>query len=75
MFWHSYYSLFSQDPTSLNALPLFGVHFAVKDNIDVIGWPTTAACPTARYIAEQDAHIVARLKAVGAIVIGKTNIV
>jgi len=67
-------ALFSQDPASRDALPLFGVPFAVKDNIDVAGWPTTAACPTARYIAEQDAHVVARLKAAGAIVVGKTNL-
>jgi len=67
-------ALLSQDLTSLNALPLLGVPFAVKDNIDVAGWPTTAACPAARYIAEQDAHIVARLKAAGAIVLGKTNL-
>ncbi|WP_241602872.1 allophanate hydrolase [Rosenbergiella nectarea] len=66
--------LFSQDLTSLDALPLFGVPFAVKDNIDVAGWPTTAACPAARYIAEQDAHVVAQLKAAGAIVMGKTNL-
>ena len=67
-------ALFSHDLTSLDALPLFGVPFAVKDNIDVAGWPTTAACPAARYIAEQDAQVVARLKAAGAIVVGKTNL-
>ena len=55
-------------------LPLFGVPFAVKDNIDVAGWPTTAACPAFTYIAQQDAFAVARLKAAGAIVIGKTNL-
>lgn len=66
--------LFAQDLTSLDALPLFGVPFAVKDNIDVAGWPTTAACPAARYIAEQDAQAVVRLKAAGAIVVGKTNL-
>jgi allophanate hydrolase len=56
------------------ALPLFGIPFAVKDNIDVAGWPTTAACPAFAYIAERDATAVARLKAAGAIVIGKTNL-
>ncbi|WP_052285376.1 allophanate hydrolase [Kluyvera genomosp. 1] len=56
------------------ALPLFGIPFAVKDNVDVAGWPTTAACPAFEYIAEQDATAVARLKAAGAIVIGKTNL-
>lgn len=56
------------------ALPLFGIPFAVKDNIDVAGWPTTAACPAFAYIAGRDATAVARLKAAGAIVIGKTNL-
>ncbi|MDX7997958.1 allophanate hydrolase [Xenorhabdus sp. Reich] len=54
--------------------PLFGVPFAVKDNIDVAGWPTTAACRAFEYIADGDATAVARLKAAGAIVIGKTNL-
>ncbi|PHM31268.1 allophanate hydrolase [Xenorhabdus innexi] len=54
--------------------PLFGIPFAVKDNIDVAGWPTTAACPAFEYIADEDATAVARLKAAGAIVIGKTNL-
>ena len=56
------------------AYPLFGVPFAVKDNIDVAGWPTTAACPALTYTARADAFVVARLKAAGAIVIGKTNL-
>ncbi|MDL4915601.1 MAG: allophanate hydrolase [Enterobacterales bacterium endosymbiont of Blomia tropicalis] len=56
------------------ALPLFGVPFAVKDNIDVAGWPTTAACPAFSFTAEKDAFVVAQLKAAGAIVIGKTNL-
>lgn len=56
------------------ALPLFGVPFAVKDNIDVAGWPTSAACPALTYLAENDASAVARLKAAGAVVIGKTNL-
>lgn len=56
------------------ALPLFGVPFAVKDNIDVAGWPTTAACPAFTFTAEKDAFVVAQLKAAGAIVIGKTNL-
>ncbi|MEO8352348.1 MAG: allophanate hydrolase, partial [Chthoniobacteraceae bacterium] len=53
---------------------LFGVPFAVKDNIDVAGWPTTAACPAFSYIADQDAPVVAKLRAAGAIPIGKTNL-
>ncbi len=53
-------------------LPLFGVPVAVKDNIDVEGLPTTAACPAFSYFPAQDATAVARLRAAGAIVIGKT---
>ncbi|POW55258.1 allophanate hydrolase [Candidatus Pantoea alvi] len=56
------------------ALPLFGVPFAVKDNIDVAGWPTSAACPAFTYTAAEDAFVVAQLKAAGAVVIGKTNL-
>lgn len=57
-----------------NSLPLWGVPFAVKDNIDVAGLPTTAACPAYAYTPESDATVVARLRAAGAIVIGKTNL-
>ncbi len=56
------------------AKPLYGVPFAVKDNIDVAGLPTTAACPDYAYAPTEDATAVARLKAAGAIVIGKTNL-
>jgi allophanate hydrolase len=56
------------------SLPLYGVPFAVKDNIDVGGMPTTAACPDFAYTAKVDATCVARLRAAGAIVIGKTNL-
>jgi len=54
--------------------PLWGLPFAVKDNIDVAGLPTTAACPDFAYRAEHDAVVVARLRAAGALVIGKTNL-
>lgn len=57
-----------------NSLPLWGVPFAVKDNIDVAGLPTTAGCPTYAYEPNEDATVIARLKAAGAIVIGKTNL-
>lgn len=55
-------------------LPLYGVPFAVKDNIDVAGFHTTAACKEAAYLAETDASVIAKLKAAGAIVLGKTNL-
>ncbi len=55
-------------------LPLYGAPFAVKDIIDVAGWPTTAACPAYSYVAKCDAPVVARLRAAGAIVVGKTNL-
>ena len=54
--------------------PLWGVPFAVKDNIDVAGMPTTAACPDFAYAAETDAFVVAKLKEAGAICLGKTNL-
>jgi allophanate hydrolase len=56
------------------ALPLWGVPFAVKDNIDVAGYPTTAACPAFAYMADEDAFVVAQLKAAGGLFIGKTNL-
>jgi allophanate hydrolase len=55
-------------------LPLLGVPVAVKDNIDVLGMPTTAACPAFSYSPSYDATAVARLRAAGAIPIGKTNL-
>ena len=55
-------------------LPLYGVPFAVKDNIDVAGFHTTAACKEAAYLAETDAAVVVKLKAAGAVVLGKTNL-
>jgi allophanate hydrolase len=54
--------------------PLFGIPFAVKDNIDVAGMPTTAACPDYAYMPESDATVVRLLKEAGALVIGKTNL-
>ena len=53
---------------------LFGVPVAVKDNIDVAGLPTTCACPEYAYLPDTDAEAVSRLRAAGAIVIGKTNL-
>src|SRR5258707_7666013 len=55
-------------------LPLYGIPVAVKDNIDVAGLPTTAGCPAFSYLPSHDASCVARLRAAGAILIGKTNL-
>lgn len=55
-------------------LPLYGVPVAVKDNIDVAGLPTTAACSAFAYKPARDSTAVARLRAAGAIIIGKTNL-
>lgn len=55
-------------------LPLYGIPFAVKDNIDVAGMPTTAACPDFSYDPQTSAIAVARLEKAGAICIGKTNL-
>ncbi|MGW0035846.1 allophanate hydrolase [Gordonia sp. NPDC003376] len=54
--------------------PLAGLVLAVKDNVDVAGLPTTAACPGYAFTPEADAPAVAALRAVGAVVIGKTNL-
>ncbi|CAN5158501.1 allophanate hydrolase [soil metagenome] len=55
-------------------LPLAGVPFAAKDNIDVAGFETTAACPAFAYRPEASADVIARLTAAGAICIGKANL-
>ncbi len=55
-------------------LPLYGIPVAVKDNIDVKGLPTTAACPAFSYQANADACVIVRLRQAGAIVIGKANL-
>jgi allophanate hydrolase len=61
--------------TSLaQALPLFGVPFAVKDNLDIEGEPTTAACPAYAYTARASATVVRRLEAAGAVWVAKTNL-
>lgn len=54
-------------------LPLYGIPFAVKDNIDVAGMETTAGCPAYAYRPEASATVVERLEAAGAVLIGKTN--
>ena len=55
-------------------LPLWGIPFAIKDNIDLAGVPTTAACPDYAYTPERSAFVVQRLLDAGAIAIGKTNL-
>ncbi len=64
-------ALSGKDPAQL---PLYGVPVAIKDNIDVLGLPTTAGCPAFAYSPSFDATAVAKLRAAGAIVIGKTNL-
>lgn len=56
------------------AKPLWGLPFAIKDNIDLADTPTTAACPAYEYEAHEDAFVVAQLRAAGAIPVGKTNL-
>ncbi len=60
-----------QDP---EALPLYGIPFAIKDNIDLAGIPTTAACPAFAYTPAESATVVAQLIALGAVPLGKTNL-
>ncbi|AEA23440.1 Allophanate hydrolase [Pseudonocardia dioxanivorans CB1190] len=62
------------DARGAAGLPLFGVPVAVKDNIDVAGLPTTAACPAFARVPDRDAGAVRRLRDAGALVVGKTNL-
>ncbi|MGK0239588.1 MAG: allophanate hydrolase [Candidatus Pelagisphaera sp.] len=62
------------EKTDPNALPLYGIPFAVKDNIDVANLPTTAACPDYKYFPQNDASVISQLRTAGAIPIGKTNL-
>jgi len=64
-------ALAAQDP---GGLPLYGIPFSVKDNIDVAGFETTAACPDFAYPAQVSAPVVAKAQAAGAICLGKTNL-
>ncbi|MBF0265078.1 MAG: allophanate hydrolase [Gammaproteobacteria bacterium] len=59
---------------TIDELPLYGIPFAIKDNIDLAGVPTTAACPEFSYTPEKSAIVVENLIAAGAIPIGKTNL-
>ncbi|MEQ6915998.1 allophanate hydrolase [Halomonas aquatica] len=62
------------DGQSPDTLPLFGIPFALKDNIDLAGVPTTAGCPAFAYTPENSAFVVQRLIEAGAIPLGKTNL-
>src|SRR5690348_1577918 len=62
------------DPDLIKRLPLFGIPFAVKDNIDVAGMPTTAACPAFAYTPSETAPVVLQLLSAGAVLVGKTNL-
>jgi allophanate hydrolase len=62
------------DPKSLESLPLYGIPFVIKDNIDLAGVPTTAACPEYAYTPRASAAVVQRLIDAGAIPLGKTNL-
>ncbi|MFM0262355.1 allophanate hydrolase [Paraburkholderia sediminicola] len=64
----------AQGSAVFERMPLFGVPFAVKDNIDVAGLPTTAACEPFSYTPDTSAFAVQRLIDAGAILIGKTNL-
>jgi allophanate hydrolase len=55
-------------------LPLYGIPFAIKDNMDVAGLPTTAGCPAYAYVAKETAPVIARLLDAGAVLVGKTNL-
>lgn len=58
----------------IKSLPLYGIPFAIKDNIDLAGVPTTAACPDYSYVPTENAFVVQKLIEAGAIPIGKTNL-
>jgi allophanate hydrolase len=62
------------DPDLIKRMPLFGIPFAVKDNIDVAGMPTTAACPAFAYTPSETARVVEVLLSAGGMLVGKTNL-
>src|SRR3977135_84196 len=63
--------LLTKDPLTS---PLWGIPFAIKDNIDLTGVPTSAGCTEFAYTPSEHATVVSRLIAAGAIPIGKTNL-
>jgi allophanate hydrolase len=62
------------DPAAIDSLPLYGIPFVIKDNIDLAGTATTAGCPGFAYTPEHSAFVVQRLLDAGAIPLGKTNL-
>lgn len=62
------------DGESPKTKPLYGIPFAIKDNIDLAGVPTTAGCPDYAYLPEKSAFVVEQLIQAGAIPLGKTNL-
>jgi allophanate hydrolase len=62
------------DLAAMDETPLFGIPFVAKDNIDVAGMPTTAACPDFAYTPSRDAAVIEKLRAAGAILLGKANL-
>ena len=71
---HALAAAVKTDPGMVARLPLYGIPFAVKDNIDVAGMPTTAACPAFGYTPNRSAPVIDRLLDAGAVLIGKTNL-
>jgi len=67
-------ALAAREPAARTNLPLFGVPFAVKDNIDVEGMTTTAGCPGFAYRGRETAPVVGLLLEAGAVLVGKTNL-
>jgi allophanate hydrolase len=62
------------EPRPQEELPLYGIPFAIKDNIDLAGVPTTAACPEYAYVPQVSATVVQKLIDAGSIPVGKTNL-
>lgn len=65
---------YRQSPQPWVEMPLYGLPFAVKDNIDVAGLPTTAACPQFAYTPKASSPVVERLLSAGGILVGKNNL-
>lgn len=65
---------FSAADADFSRFPLYGIPFAVKDNIDAAGLPTTCACPAFSRDAEHNATVIEKLLAAGAVLLGKTNL-